>query len=61
MKFRKKHIVIEAYKSDTEMIIQTLEGYLCAAPGEWIITGIRGEQYQCKPDIFEKTYEDATN
>ena len=57
LKFRKKPIVIEAYQTDEEMIIHTLEGPLRAAPGDWIITGIRGEQYPCKPDVFEKTYE----
>ena len=57
LKFRKKPIVIEAYQTDEEMIIQTLEGPLRAAPGDWIITGIRGEQYPFKPDVFEKTYE----
>lgn len=57
MKFRKKPIVIEAYQTDKEMIIETLEGPLRAVPGDWIITGLRGEQYPCKPDIFEKTYE----
>ena len=57
MKFRKKPVVIEAYQTDKELIIQTLEGPLHAAPGDWIITGIRGEQYPCKPDVFEKTYE----
>lgn len=57
MKFRKKPIVIEAYQTNEEQIIQTLEGPLRAAPGDWIITGLRGEQYPCKPDIFEKTYE----
>ena len=57
MKFRKKPIVIEAYQTTEERIIQTLEGPLRAAPGDWIITGIRGEQYPCKPDVFEKTYE----
>ena len=57
LKFRKKPIVIEAYQTDEEMIIQTLEGPLRAAPGDGIITGIRGEQYPCKPDVFEKTYE----
>lgn len=56
-KFRKKPIVIEAYQTQTEQVIQTLEGPLRAAPGDWIITGIRGEQYPCKPDVFEKTYE----
>ena len=57
MKFRKKPIVIEAYQTKEERIIQTLEGPVRAAPGDWIITGIRGEQYPCKPDVFEKTYE----
>ena len=61
MKFRKKPIVIEAHKTDHELIIQTLEGPLRAAPGDWIITGIRGEQYPCKPDVFEKTYEPVEN
>lgn len=54
LKFRKKPIVIEAYQTDEEMIIQTLEGPLRAAPGDWIITGIRGEQYPCKPDVLKK-------
>jgi hypothetical protein len=56
-KFRKKPVVIEAYQTDREMIINTLEGPLRAAPGDWIITGVNGEQYPCKPDIFAKTYE----
>lgn len=37
--------------------IQTLEGRLFVSDGDWIITGINGEKYPCKPDIFEKTYE----
>jgi len=40
--------------------IKTLEGKGGAqevCPGDWIITGIQGENYPCKPDIFEKTYE----
>ena len=37
--------------------IPTLEGNMDAAPGWWIIKGINGEFYPCKPDIFEKTYE----
>lgn len=56
-KFRKKPIVIEAYQTDVELTVQTLEGPLHASPGDWIITGIRGEQYPCKPDVFKKTYE----
>lgn len=56
-KFRKKPIVIEAYQTEVAFEIKTLEGNMQASPGDWIITGISGEQYPCKPDIFEKTYE----
>jgi hypothetical protein len=35
----------------------TLEGGHIVSPGDWIITGIKGEHYPCKPDIFEETYE----
>lgn len=37
--------------------ISTLEGMMRADPGDWIIKGVNGEFYPCKPDIFEKTYE----
>ena len=40
--------------------IGTLEGGHLVMPGDWIITGVQGEQYPCKPDIFEATYEAAT-
>lgn len=55
-KFQKKPIVVEAYQTDVEVAIDTLEGKMLASPGDWIITGVNGEQYPCKPDIFEKTY-----
>jgi hypothetical protein len=58
--FRKKPIIVSAYQADGELIIKTLEGPLRAAPGDWIITGIKGEQYPCKPDIFEQLYEPIT-
>lgn len=57
MKFQKKPIIVEAYQTDVEITIDTLEGKMLASPGDWIITGVHGEQYPCKPDIFEKTYE----
>ena len=41
------------------IIIHTLEGDMKANVGDYIITGVNGEQYPCKPDIFEKTYEAA--
>lgn len=40
-----------------QLIIPTLEGDHTASYGDWIIKGIHGEFYPCKPDIFEKTYE----
>lgn len=71
-KFRKKPIIIEAeqwfpdhpvhgvhicpYGVQLPYII-TLEGNLHVSFGDWIITGVNGEKYPCKPDIFEKTYE----
>ena len=39
--------------------IPTLEGVMEARPGDWIIRGVQGEFYPCKPDIFEATYEPA--
>ena len=41
------------------VLILTLEGEMTARVGDWIIRGISGEFYPCKPDIFEKTYEEA--
>lgn len=73
MKFRKRPIVIEAEQWFPDKpvngveryldgnkeygIIETLEGGFIVKPGDWIITGVKGEKYSCKPDIFEETYE----
>ena len=95
MKYRKKPIVIEAFRYDgdlmnssgefyvpqwavdaliidgilfydspeyeneppCELYVQTLEGKMLVSVGDYIIQGINGELYPCKPDIFEKTYE----
>lgn len=43
------------------IVIPTLEGEMIASPGDWIIKGIKGEFYPCKPDIFEATYEAVDN
>lgn len=43
------------------VIIETLEGDHYARKGDWIIRGINGEFYPCKPDIFEKTYVEVTH
>lgn len=39
------------------LLIPTLEGVMKAMPNNWVIKGIKGEFYPCKPDIFEATYE----
>ena len=73
MKFRKKPVVVEAtqwFKNDDHpkvipytasgdgpYSIHTLEGQMRVMPGDWIITGVKGEHYLCKPDIFALTYE----
>ena len=42
---------------NVEMMIYTLEGWMCASRGDFIIQGVNGEIYPCKPYIFEKTYD----
>lgn len=39
--------------------IQTLEGVMTASTGDYIIKGVKGEFYPCKPDIFEETYDEV--
>lgn len=39
------------------LFIPTLEGVMEARPGDWVIRGVKGEVYPCKPDIFEATYD----
>ena len=56
-KYRKIPVTIEAYQTDKEMEIETLEGTMKANKGDWIIKGVKGELYPCKPDVFEMTYE----
>ena len=80
-KFRKKPVVIEARRfetnnddgsclnelviwigpaachNNTDLFIDTLEGTMTAAVGDYIIRGVKGEFYPCKPDIFAATYE----
>ena len=51
--------VIWGFHGETgrQSYIETLEGRMNVSEGDWIITGVNGEKYPCKPDIFEKTYE----
>lgn len=70
MKYRKKPIVIEATQFFNQKItgvctcdinmkphIHTLKGIMYVSEGDWIITGLAGEIYSCKSEIFEATYE----
>jgi len=45
------------YWDAPELKIKTLEGLMHVSLGDWIIQGVKGEFYPCKPDIFESTYE----
>lgn len=46
---------------DSKIHIHTLEGDHEGRMGDWVIKGVNGELYPCKPDIFKKTYEPVTN
>lgn len=43
--------------ADRKIVIPTLEGEITASPDDWVIRGVKGEFYPCKPDIFAATYE----
>jgi len=51
------HEYCSMVKKQKGLIIKTLEGEMKASIGDYIIKGVNGEFYPCKPDIFEKTYE----
>lgn len=49
---------MSAYDPEQKTLeIPTLEGIMTASAGDWIIRGVKGELYPCKPEIFEQTYE----
>jgi len=52
---------IDHSKIEGGLIIKTLEGEHFASIGDYIIKGIKGEFYPCKPDIFRETYDQLTN
>ena len=49
----------EVFWDDEGLKIRTLEGVHLASPGDWILRGVKGELYPCKPDIFAATYDPA--
>lgn len=50
---------INYFEPEPKLLIETLEGTMSANEGDYIIKGISGEFYPCKPDIFHKTYEEV--
>lgn len=52
----KQWIGEELIEKDNGIYIHTLEGDMCISKGDYVIKGVNGEFYPCKPDIFEKTY-----
>jgi hypothetical protein len=53
----KKPVIISFRIAEENEIIKTLEGDMQATKGDYIITGVKGECYPCKPDIFDLTYK----
>lgn len=51
------HFYIDHNKVAGGLVIRTLEGEHLASIGDYIITGVKGKRYPCKPDVFEMTYE----
>ena len=55
--YRKRPVVILAARLSEPVEIETLEGTMRGNVGDWLIRGLKGEYYPCKPDIFEASYE----
>lgn len=61
VKVIKKPIPVNARQVKEKTIVNTIEGQLTAQPGDWIITGVDGEEWPVKKSIFEKTYKVIEN
>lgn len=57
MKYRKRPAIVDAVQLTKRVEIETLEGVMVGNPGDWLITGVQGEKYPCRDDIFRLTYE----
>ena len=55
--YRKKPVIVFAALMDEEFEVETLEGTMRGNAGDYLICGVKGEHYPCKPDIFDATYE----
>ena len=59
MALEKRHFDVYGSSDNPDLVIYTLEGDCHTLVGDWIICGVKGEFYPCKPDIFEKTYKEV--
>lgn len=59
LKFTLKKYFLDTnpFNGVTSLFLETLEGNMHVSPGDWVIKGVEGEFYPCKPGIFEKTYD----
>lgn len=61
-RYRKKPVIIEAYRTYEDLDIETEDGVIHADAGDYIVTNMNdGKTHSCKPDIFEQTYEAIIN
>jgi len=58
-RYRKLPVEITAQRMKHPFDVRTLEGVLTGGPGDWLLTGVKGEHYPCRDDIFRATYEPA--
>jgi len=56
-RYRKRPVVITARQMPDAFAVETIEGVMRGKAGDWLITGVRGEQYPCDDEIFRETYE----
>jgi hypothetical protein len=56
-KYRKLPVCVDAVQIGSTQTIETLEGVMTGNIGDWLITGVKGEKYFCKDEIFRMTYE----
>lgn len=54
-----RNLYLNPTDDDNELSITTLEGVMHVSENDWVIKGVKGEFYPCKPDIFEATYEEV--
>lgn len=55
--YRNSYLSMSEGRVPARLAVRTLEGTMYASPGDWVIKGVQGEFYPCKPDIFEATYD----